>query len=374
MMRIMKKSVVVISAICLVGFHSAYAETAQTNEFVVLTDIHFTPFTNCQQVAVCPLVVKLNQAPASEWAGILAASEKIETGMGQDSNYPLLREALDEAGETARQRHVQFVVVLGDLLGHKYREAYKTYSGDKSLAGYQRFVYKTYQFLNLQLKRAFPALSIYLLPGNNDSFSGDYVTQVNGAFFQSVGSLWSQLIQSKANQTDFARTFQRAGYDAVNISSMNIKLIMLNSNLFSVKAKGKHLDAAAMAQLAWLRSQLESAKQSGQMVLIAMHIPDSIDMYTYVHIHGISMLNFWQATYAKQFRQALLDYSPEVVAILTGHLHYEWMQVLRLGQLGDIPVIGTQAVSPIYGNEPGYKIFTYSPEQKRITDFDSYSF
>src|SRR3990167_9818447 len=106
---------------------------------------------------------------------------------------------------------------LGDTLAHDYRRLYKFYSGDRSYAGYQSFVRKTYQFVTLSLAREFPDVDVYMAVGNNDSYHGDYATVVSGPFFQDEAALWSGLIKTPSNRYAMRQGFSSAGYYAVNL-------------------------------------------------------------------------------------------------------------------------------------------------------------
>ena len=69
----------------------------------------------------------------------------------------------------------------------------------------------------------------------------------------------------------------------------------------------------------------------------------------------------------------ILQQSPApIVGLLVGHTHMDTFQIID-GTMGKppIPVIFTPSISPIDGNNPGFKILTLSPDLG-LTDFDTY--
>jgi hypothetical protein len=56
------------------------------------------------------------------------------------------------------------------------------------------------------------------------------------------------------------------------------------------------------------------------------------------------------------------------MAILTGHLHADWFQTLSFANT-KIPNSGTPSISPIYGNNPGFKVYTYSLQDLILKSF-----
>lgn len=350
---------------------SLHAETIR--HFVTLSDIHFSPYVDCNNTRPCALIDKLNRAPVNQWAVILNAEHSNISNYHQDTNYPLLISALQSAKRTATIKQAQFVLVLGDTLAHSYRRLYKFYSSDKRGDGYQAFVHKTYQFINQELLHAFPNTDVYMVVGNNDSYRGDYKTDVHGAFFQNEGAIWSALIKNADARRSMRQVFSKAGYYAVTLpGDQNIRLIVLNTNLFSSKARGNNVDAAAMEQLKWLHHQLADVKKSKQTAWLAMHIPEGIDVFSTLHFRGLTLVQLWQDKYINEFQATMREYAPQVTAIFSGHLHSDWLQILRYDHSMTIPVTGTPSISPVYGNNPGYKLYTYSPTSHQLVDFATY--
>src|SRR5205085_10500244 len=130
-------------------------------------------------------------------------------------------------------------------------------------------------------------------------------------------------------QLAMQKQFSNAGYYALQLPyAENLRLIALNTNLFSYKAKGKNLDSAAVSELNWLHAELQSAKNAHQRVFIAMHIPNGIDIYATTHTRLFRLTTLWKSEYIQRFEAELKQYSADIAGIFAGHLHRNQYQIL----------------------------------------------
>jgi sphingomyelin phosphodiesterase acid-like 3 len=357
---------------------SSFAETKieknQNATFLSLTDIHFDPFISCHHVTPCPLIQKLRDSQASEWSSILFQYDKEKPQYKLDSNYSLFLAALNSAKKIAVDTNAQFVVVLGDFLGHNFRQSYVKYTHDRSREGYRAFVRKTFIFIMSEFAKAFSSIEVYPVVGNNDSYQADYYSYPHGEFFQDAGMLWSKLIQNKNNQVAMQKKFIVAGYYSIDLSKINnLRLIALNTNLFAYKAKGRNIHQAANEELIWLHNELKAAREKKQKVIILMHIPPGIDVYASLRFRLFTLIELWYSKYTLRFQAELRQFAPEIVGLFAGHLHFDWFQTMTFNS-GDIPFIGTPAISPIFGNNPTFKVFYYKPNFQQFNNSATYYF
>lgn len=362
----------VLSLILLVTSFSIYA--GKNINFVSMTDIHFDPFITCYRAETkpCPLVLRLRQAPAAEWVSILAQSEQVPSPYRQDTNYPLLASSLAAAKKTSEAAHSSFVVILGDFLSHHYHEYYVKYSGDKTQAGYQAFVKKTLEFLSLQIKAAFPALDVYMAVGNNDGYFGDYTAEPNGKFYHDIGPLWESVVENKKNKISLQKTFKTGAYYAVDVpGEKSLRIIVLNSVMFSNKISDHNIGKAAEDEFNWLHQQLQFAKAKHKKIFITMHVPMGIDVYATLRVRLFTLIETWKKKYSVRFQAELQEFSPQIAGVLAGHLHSDWFQILTLPR-GEVPVSGTPSISPIFGNNPGFKVFYYSKTKQQLENYMTY--
>lgn len=342
-----------------------------TQTFITLADIHFDPFFSCKSLPKpCVVLKKLRQADYQQWDSILAEYPESVAGLGEDTNYPLLELTLNELKKINQTEKPQFVLILGDFLAHSFRDKYKKYSRDKSAINYAQFVRKTLQFMTYQLNQIFPNVNIYPVVGNNDTYTGNYNVVPKGAFLQDTADTWSLLIKNKNNQKNFLEDFPQFGYYAITLPN-NQKILVLNTVLFSAKTHKKNMTIAANNQLQWLKQQLLSAQKADVHVIIAYHIPMGVDVFTSIKLYLFSITEFWQPVYSSEFEKILQQFSFTISAILPAHIH---MDAYQLIPDANIPVIFTPSISPVYGNNPGFKLFTYNPNTLNINDYSTYSY
>lgn len=374
-MRLLIGFLILLTTFAATAATETMVSDASSMRFAVLSDIHFDPFYSCERTstAPCPLIQRLRSAAPEQWAALLSAADKQMPVYRQNTNYPLLVSTLSAVKQAAAKERASFVLVLGDMVCHKSRKLYKKYAHDSSRAGYQAFIKKMLVFLNQEIAKTFPAIDVYSLVGNNDSYRHDYQMEPRGAFFADMASVWSSLVKTEGNRARMRREFPQGGYYAVDVPGQrSMRLIMLNSVLFSNQVRGDKLSDAANQELDWLQTQLAQAEQQHQRVLLAMHIPDGIDVYASLRVHLFKMIEFWKPAYTQRFQQMLSTFAPTIAGVFAGHLHADWFQVQRFGGLNEIPILGTPSVSPIYGNNPGFKIYSYSLTSRQLDDFIAY--
>jgi len=357
---------------CSYSYAATPLTQSTTPHFMSVADIHFDPFMSCK-TKPCPLIQALEQAPASQWSAIFSRLDTSTVNYGTECNYPLLASSLTAIKKEAQTSQAQFILVIGDFLAHKFDKKYHEYSPNRTKEGYQSFVKKTLEFLTMELHQALPKTDIYVAVGNNDTYDKNYTMERNGLFFKDMGAIGATLIQNRDHQSEMSNFFKRGGYYALTIPQQpNLRLIVLNSVFFSTKAKGHAIDQAAREELMWFHQELKAAAKKHQKALIAMHIPTGIDVYASLHF-PFQITEFWKATYTQQFLNEIQQSAPQIFAIFTAHIHADTFQMATVDNNTAIPFIGTPSISPIYGNNPGFKVYHYSSNPTlKLTDISTY--
>jgi len=355
----------------------ADTSSSHTDKFISVADIHFNPFIGCKlSTKPCELISKLRASDYQAWDSILDREGPKEVSKaGEDTNYPLFKSTLVEIKRVNEKDHVRFAIVLGDFLAHEFRMNYVTYSHDASSTGYQAFIRKTLQFMSYKLKQALPDIDIYSVVGNNDSYTEDYGSVPHGAFYQETAQTWSKQIHDPANRKHLLSDFPAGGYYAVTLSGQSQqRIIILNTVLFSTHAQGPDIDNAAKQELSWLHKQLALAMKQKQHVLLLYHIPIGIDVYKTVQSKFGMIIEFWKPEYSKSFENELKNFAPVISAMLPAHIHMDTFQLLAVSQTSILPVNFTPAISPVFFNNPGFKVFYYNSESLKLNNFDTYYF
>jgi len=339
---------------------------AADRSFISVSDIHFDPFQVCEdQPAPCPALTELEKADVTQWKAIFANHTEPAIQSGEDSGFNLLESSLQKIHNKAEEIHAEFALIPGDFLAHEFHEKYIHYSGSTSSRKYQAFVKKTLQFMRDEIHAALPDISIYPLIGNNDSYTGDYQVVTDGLFLQDTQNTWATLLQDSAEKKALLTTFAEAGYYALTPAQWPmLRIIALDTVLFSTRGTGPDLDASSLEQLAWLHDELLDAKVKGQRVLLVYHIPPGVDLLA--SLAAARPMPFWKLKYSRLFEQEVHQFQDNIVAVLPGHIHIDSLRFLFLKTTGPVPVYVTPSISPIFGNNPSFKIFYFDPENFQI--------
>jgi hypothetical protein len=149
-------------------------------------------------------------------------------------------------------------------------------------------------------------------------------------------------------------------------------LIALNSVFFSMlydNACGARTEMPAQDEFAWLEKTLEAANDSEETVWLLMHIPPGIDSYSTNRNQG-TPIEFWRPDLLARFLNLLDRYRSTIQIAIAGHTHMDDFRVACVGETWLLTKI-VPAVSPIFGNNPGYQIFDFEKEGT-ITDYTAH--
>ncbi|WP_162920442.1 metallophosphoesterase [Candidatus Fukatsuia symbiotica] len=341
----------------------------KTVTFITISDLHFNPFYNCDiKNDTCLIIDKLQAAPTSQWKEILERYEQSKQIYNKDTNYFLFHSVLGTLKKRADDTHAQFVLLLGDVLAHDYNKNYIKYTGDTSSIGIQNFVNKTMQFITNELKNRLSSIDVYTVVGNNDTYSDHYTSEA--VFYKNIAKIWSQSIKDEKNRIKMENDFSKGGYYSLELSKQKkLRLIVLNTNFFSTLGKG--LDIEAKEELNWLHNELSSVHKKNQKAIIALHIPVGIDAYQSVIQSDV--VSLWDPQNTQQFLSQLEYYSNEIIAIFSGHLHTDFFEIIKFnGRTKNIFLTGTPAVSPLFSNNPGFKLYRYSRNTLELQGYSTY--
>lgn len=333
--------------------------------FLVITDIHFDPFADPA------LVEQLVAAEANAWPGIFeSAGQQNFAQYGSDANYPLMTSALDTAGQLLPRP--DFVLYAGDYLVHEFETKFETHAGGGPEA-FARFVIKTMTFVSDRLQAAFAEAPVYGTLGNDDAICGNYMVAPGQRFLAAVGELWAG---HSAHPEAFA-DFGVGGFYAVPHPTVHGRdLIVLNTVLWSMNYENRCNPAAGdpgAAQLAWLEWTLYRTKLAGRTASLLFHIPPGIDGYSSSHGAGGCRANvtpFLKEAYEKPFLALLGRYSDILEIGYAGHTHMDDFRVV-VAETGESILLThiTPAISPIYGNNPGFGLVLYDRTSGDLLDY-----
>ncbi len=337
------------------------AFSANPTAILAISDLHFDPYAACKGDTPCSLIQQLQKAPITQWDALLKQTPAQPSTLGQDTNYALWQSTLSELQSRNRLLHPAFILLLGDLLAHDYRENYFKFTAQQNAADYRQFVRKTFHYLTQTLSTRFPQTDIYAALGNNDTYADHFDLTTQNAVTRDLSQWLGSALHHKNRRVQFTKQFnQRGFYTLLLPTDPPVRLIALNSTPFARQAKPDL--TLQKAQLHFLHRALTHASKQHEKVFIVMHIPNNIDVYSSLKK---SLMLQWQEKPSQQFNQELKDHAADIIGIFAAHTHSDWF-----GRLQSIPIIGVNSISPQH-NAPGYKVITYT---QQLLNYQTYHY
>lgn len=353
------------------GGTATSADNSKGIQVVVFSDIHFNPFYDPS------LFQQLVAADVGEWPGIFETSSiKAPSAWGSDTNYPLLVLALSRIKQNAGSSPL--VIYTGDILGHYFPKTFFTLYGSQDppdaadIAAMEAFADKTVAFIMDQVRSSVGNIPVMFAVGNSDSYIG---AVPESRFLSNTAELYySKFLNGTVDHQEFLTTFTSGGYYSAEPPGTKLMVIGLNTVIFSDEF-GDLEKSAVDAELAWFEAQLASARAAGKKVWLLMHIPPGADMYSTAqnadadgHISGAVMM--WNKDYQDRFFEILYRYPGLVALTLGAHTHKDEYRILPTSDVLEI----TPAISPVFGNNPAFRIFTFDRVTMKPTDYTSLNY
>ncbi len=361
---------------CSTSTNPSPISSATTFPVVVFSDLHFNPFYDPTLFVSNPTLC--TTADPSTWAGIFQTSIiTTPSAWGTDTNYPLL--VLGLASIKQNLGTSPLVIYTGDLIGHSFPIFFFKYCEGltstqtptaQQIAAMQAFTDKTVAFVTAQIRASIGNVPVMFAVGNIDSYTGygpDSVFLSNTA-----QTFYTQFLNGTVDQQTFLSTFTSGGYYAAQPMA-SLTVIGLNTNLFALGVPGDN-DSAVATELAWLDSTLASAQAAGQKVWLLMHVPPGANTVataaTAVNgkIQSASMMMY--PSYQASFLQILAKYPGLITMTLGAHTHMDEYRILSPSiVLDEVP-----AITPCFGENPAFKIFTLAQDTLAPTDYSSLNY
>jgi hypothetical protein len=355
--------------------------TNNTSPVVVFSDVHFNPFYDPK------LFPALVAADADQWAGIFQTSKITAPSVwGADTNYPLLALALSSIKQNLGTSPL--IIFTGDIIGHNFPKTFfELYYGNLgvpvpddatieadvvAVAAMKAFAENTVAFFMEQVRSTAGDIPVMFAIGNSDSYIG--ALPEPGFLSHTVELYYTQFLNGIVDHQTFLNTFTSGGYYSADLPGTNLMVIGLNTVMFNYDF-GDTLKSAVDAELAWFDSQLAQAKTAGKKVWLLMHIPPGADKYETAknvddngHITTATMM--WNQDYQTSFLQILSKYPGLITQMLTAHTHMDEYRIVSPGILADT----TPSIAPYFGNNPAFKVFTFSGDTFKATDYTSLNY
>ena len=328
--------------------------SGDSGTFAVISDIHFNPFASAQDQAT--------------------------SRIGEDTNHALLTSGL--ATFARAMTSADFAIVPGDLLAHGFNaKAAAALGVDPSSPAVDDMAAKTTLFVAGALAEALGGKPAFVALGNEDSKCGDYKIEPGGPYLAATREAVRRLVGAERLDADFAQTWAAAGYYAARHPTVaNGLIVVLNDVMWSPHYQdtcGSNGLAAAEAMMRWLSERLARQRAAGGRVWMVHHIPWGIDAYSTLNAKAPScpakVVPFLREPFASELRALLLEYREVVQASFSGHTHFDDYRLL-IDQSGTVVGLDkiTPALSPVFGQNPGFQVYTYDRRTGAPSDFSTW--
>jgi hypothetical protein len=358
--------------------------TSSNFPVVVFSDVHFNPFYDPKLVSAL-----VNENDTGKWTGIFQRSVLGPSSRGGDTNYQLLVLAL--SGIKRNLGASPLIIFTGDILGHGLAQMFyeqlngtQTFRDDADVAAMKAFTDRVVAFFMGQVRGAVGNIPVMFAVGNGDSYSGAGPNVLDSSTFAPDNSFllntaelfYTKFLNSTVDDTEFHTTFTKGGYYSAEPAGTDLMVIALNTilfcQLFSSSATAN--DSMVADELGWLELRLQSAKAKGKKVWLLMHAPPGADIATTAgsvsngQITSAAMM--WWPAYQTSFLAILAKYPGIISLTLAGHTHMDEYRIIPTTDALEI----TPAISPWFGNNPAFKVFTISLDTLKPTDYSSLNY
>jgi hypothetical protein len=352
----------------------AHADGA-SGRFVHISDVHFSPFDPPE---LAPALAAL--APEAWSSKFASFPDRAMSSFGKDTNHALLKSAVQAFTDAAAG--ADFAIVTGDLLAHRFEEQAAEALGRPEMSEtVKAFAASTTVFVAAALGDAFAGKPVIVSLGNNDSACGDYRIDPGGDYLATTRETVRRLAGSDRVESDFDKTYAMGGYYGMRHPTISgTSILVLNDILWSRKYRnscGTTGLAAATEMMEWLTARLREKKQAGLKVWLVHHIPVGIDPYSTTKDKADTcparVTGFLKEPFASQYLKLLVDFSDIIEASFAGHVHFDDYRLI-ISDRDD--AVGVEkiapAISPIFGQNPGFHVFTYDRVSGGVADFSTY--
>ena len=309
--------------------------------FIWMTDLHGDPFyaTDIRQCRKRSI-----QALEGQLFGV----------MGCDPPIALIASAAKAAKATGQSKN--FLLYTGDFSRHAIELMPDAHANVSNVIGEVASVVKAHL---PDMPTIFGALG-------NDDGPQNYFQPVTS---DKPANDWFTLLEAKLNSSwsldaDAAKQFRYGGYFEARVG--NLTILSLATVIYSVRHQPVQPEEDPFHQFAWLSRRLKEAADEGRRVWIIGHIPPGIETFGYTEL--------WHPRFLARYLEIVQDrlLGSTIAAQLFGHVHKDEFRLLPDPPPGAGPIFLSSALSPVYYNNPAFKLVKYSKSTGRILDFETF--
>ena len=284
---------------------------------------------------------------------------------GSDTNAAFFASAIAQMRRAVPDPDV--VLLPGDFFAHDFPKLAShapgaPASGDAAIA--------TMRSIARAFDRAFPHAQFAIAVGNNDATCGDYRNDAGNTYMQEIARAWEPLVNRRGAAPDFLTTYARGGYYQASLPVNGLRLISIDTVLYSHMYRGNCEGAsggAAASQREWLDATL-AATPPGTRNVVMMHVPPGFDPFATEFVKGFVAWPFLDSNDNGRLLARIADPSSHVAYVVAGHMHR-----FDFRMDSGVPILILGSISPVYHNNPAFYALHVGADGA-LRDVDTYAF
>ncbi|XP_052740533.1 acid sphingomyelinase-like phosphodiesterase 3a [Bicyclus anynana] len=249
-----------------------------------------------------------------------------------DSSLELIQSALRYM-RTRHSENVEFVLWTGDIVAAQY-------------SGKDDNRYQAIRNITELLRMTFSSHFVFPVLGHTDPAPSETLT-----------NLWSHWLPMEA-----LTTLKSGGYYTIEQSHSKLRIVALNTNLFSVSEANS---PPARRQWDWLDEVLDKATGNSEMVYIVGHAaPGSDSSYYSYSVDSNS-----------QYLRTVRKHAKIIAGQFFGHLHVDTFRVVYDKEQPVSWAFLAPAVSPHYpagSSNPGLRLYKFDSDTGKVLDYTQF--
>ena len=197
-------------------------------------------------------------------------------------------------------------------------------------------------------------------------------------FFPITADLfYTQFLNGTVDQQTFLNTFTSGGYYSAEPAGTNLTVIGLNTFEFLPVFQWLHFGGSNRRALL-VRFDPRFGPGHGQKGVAPdacasrrgyiLQLPTPLDSNGHITTATTTMM--WDQDYQATFLQILSKYPGLITHTLAAHTHMDEFRIMSPGNVLDI----TPGITPYFGNNPAFKVFTFSGDTLTATDYTSLNY
>jgi sphingomyelin phosphodiesterase acid-like 3 len=227
------------------------------------------------------------------------------------------------------------------------------------------------------LRESLPGVPVYAALGNNDSDCGDYELDANSDFLRATGEVMAADLPKRERRRAEA-DFAAGGYFAARLPMRHTRMLVLDDLFMARKyatCGGKPEAQAAADQIAWLKQQLDEARNEKEKVWVMAHIPPGVDAFSTVTKGGDICTGKAPAMFlsSEAMEETMAAYGDVIQLAIFAHTHMDEVRLLvdrkSAGLHKPVAVKLAPSISPIDGNEPAFTVASVDAATATMMDY-----